>query len=158
MKASQLRQLIEEVLIELRLNSTNAVELLMLTAAQESHLGHYLMQVNNGPAKGIFQMEPATEKDIWENYLAYKEDLRKSVHSLMGAANFDHLQLKGNLLYQIAMARIHYLRVYEKLPNHLDVMAMARYWKKYYNTYLGKGRVEDAMYNYRRLVYEEPKF
>src|SRR6266849_2351788 len=38
------------------------VQLLLATAAQESHMGEYLHQLN-GPALGIFQMEPATFVD-----------------------------------------------------------------------------------------------
>lgn len=152
MDSKQLRELITEVLVELDLYSADACELLLLTAAQESHLGHYIQQVGSGPAKGIFQCEPNTEKDIWDNYLKYKPALRIRVGCLMGEADFNNLQLKGNILYQIAMARIHYLRVPTKLPSRMDIPGMAAYWKKYYNTHLGKGTVEEAEHNYRRLV------
>jgi len=154
MEATQLRMLIQEVLQEIDLYSEDAVELLMLTAAQESHLGHYLMQVNNGPAKGIFQCEINTEKDIWENFLEFKPRLAKRVRALMGEADWDHLQLKGNLLYQIALARVHYYRVPEKLPDRNDVEAMAKYYKKYYNTHLGRATWQAALKNYRRLAHD----
>ena len=39
------------------IDSPNAEELLMLTAATESQLGRYLRQVR-GPAIGVFQVEP----------------------------------------------------------------------------------------------------
>lgn len=154
MEPTQLRMLIEEVLIELGppLNSPDAVELLLLTAAQESHLGYYIVQVGNGPAKGIFQMESATAKDIWKNFLKYKPDIARSVDALTGVACWDDLQLKGNLLYQIAMARVHYYRRPEPLPSKDDHVGMAEYWKKHYNTHLGKGTIEEALKNYRRLV------
>jgi len=150
--ATQLRELITEVLIELDLYSADACELLMLTAAQESHLGHYIKQVGNGPAKGIFQMEPSTEKDIWKNFLKYKPDLKKRVAGLMGEADWESLQLTGNLLYQIAMARLHYYRRPEALPSRSNVDAMAQYWKRHYNTHLGKGTVLEAVINYKRLA------
>ena len=149
---NQLRELITAVLAELDLYSANACELLMLTAAQESHLGYYIKQVGNGPAKGIFQMEPSTEKDIWRNFLKYKPDLAKRVGTLLGEADWEHLQLTGNLLYQIAMARLHYYRRPEALPDRADIVAMARYWKAHYNTRLGKGTVHEAIANYRRLA------
>jgi len=155
MEPIQLRMLITEVLTEIGLYSDNACELLMLTAAHESHLGHYIMQRDRGPAKGIFQMEPATESDIWKNYLKYKPELGLRVRSLMGEADFDNLQLTGNLLYQIAMARIHYYRVAEALPDHRDHLAMANYWKRYYNTYLGKGNPAVAVEDYRRLACQD---
>ena len=59
-------------------------------------------------------------------------------------------QLKGNLYYAVAMCRIHYYRVSEALPNDLE--GMARYWKKYYNTELGKGTVEEFIHNYEQAV------
>lgn len=149
MNADQLRELITVVLEELDLYSEDAVELLMLTAAQESHLGKYIRQIN-GPALGIFQMEPSTERDIWYNYLRYKPDIARRVYPMVGNSNFNNLQLFGNLLYQIAMARIHYLRVPKALPSKDDVDAMARYWKRYYNTPLGKGTTLEAVANYRR--------
>jgi hypothetical protein len=152
MEPTQLRMLITDVLTEIGLYSEDACELLMMTAAHESHLGHYLMQRDNGPARGIFQMEPTTEEDIWTNYLARKPELTLRITALMGDANFDSLQLTGNLLYQIAMARVHYYRVSEALPSKEDHPAMARYWKKYYNTRLGKGRPVIAVLDYRRLA------
>jgi hypothetical protein len=62
---TQFYQLIKTVLINFDpfLASLNAIQLLMGTAAQESHLGTYLKQIN-GPALGVFQMEPNTEIDI----------------------------------------------------------------------------------------------
>ena len=69
-KIDQLKKAIEEVLDYLNLNSLSAVNLLLGTAAQESRLGEYIEQVN-GPALGIFQMEPKTEIDIFRNFLTY---------------------------------------------------------------------------------------
>ena len=37
------------------------------------------------------------------------------------------------------MARLIYFRVPEELPANDDVIAQAKYWKKYYNTVLGSG-------------------
>lgn len=149
---NQLRELITQVLVELDLYSADACELLMLTAAQESHLGFYIKQVGPGPAKGIFQMEPSTEKDIWKNYLRYKPDLAKRVGAMLGEADWESLQLTGNLLYQIAMARVHYYRRPEALPDRLNIVGMAQYWKAHYNTHLGKGTIAEAIKNYKRLA------
>lgn len=43
------------------------------------------------------------------------------------------------------MCRLLYRRIKEPLPHERDVLGMARYWKRYYNTSLGKGSVEVAM-------------
>lgn len=58
MDKRQLRNLIRRVLIGIGGYSEEAENLLMGTAAQESALGEYIRQLGNGPALGIFQMEP----------------------------------------------------------------------------------------------------
>lgn len=73
----QLKRLITDVLHGIGYYSDEAVDLLMLTAAQESEMGRYLYQLGNGPARGIFQMEPATHRCLYENYLKNKSDLVK---------------------------------------------------------------------------------
>lgn len=136
-----------------RMFDLNAVELLMLTAAQETHLGRYMRQVR-GPAMGAFQIEPATLADVIRNYLAYRPEMSQALR-LMGAPGIDaELNMVGNLAFQICVARIIYRRVPEALPDRDDVQAMAEYWKKYWNTELGKGTVEEAIKNYKRFVTE----
>lgn len=127
--------------------SEDAVELLMLTAATESLMGKYIRQVGGGPALGIFQMEPATEKDIWDNYLVYRVELADKVEQYQVC---EAGELEWNLAYQIIMARIHYLRVPHPLPSTVE--GMATYYKKHFNTELGKGSVAEAVQNYNRYV------
>jgi hypothetical protein len=158
MNPIQLKALIQKVLLGMNKYSSEAVELLMLTAAQESHCGEYITQIGGGPALGIFQMEPATMRDIFDNYLNYRKPLKQSVEMFSSGSDLD---LEGNILFQIALARVHYLRVPEAIPKRQDfqgsdagfdlyVFAMARYWKKYWNTDKGKGTVREAFDNYNR--------
>lgn len=145
-----LKALITSVLKELGLHSDNAVNLLMGTAAQESHLGKYRKQIGGGPALGIFQMEPATFNDIVKNYLRFKPGLTVKIEGVARVCRFHAEDIETNDLLAICMARVHYLRVSEAIPS--DVEGMARYWKKYYNTPLGKGTVEEFISNYKKLV------
>lgn len=147
---SQLRRMIEDVLTPLGLYSPAASDLLMGTAAQESRLGTYWYQIK-GPALGIFQMEPATEKDIWENYLAYKLPLALKI-KVMITENEGSFDLRYNLAYQIAMCRVHYLRCKEPLPKVGDIKGMAALWKLRYNTPAGKGTEAEFIENYKRYV------
>lgn len=147
--STQFRELIEDVLKDVDLYSEDAVELLMLTAAQESHLGTYLKQVGGGPARGIFQIEEGTEDDIWNNYIFYREELESKIHWYL--TDDVENDMVYNIAYQIIMARIHYLRVPEPLPSRLDISAMADYYKRYFNTNKGKATVEEAITNYKRL-------
>lgn len=146
----QMREMIEEILLSApnpRLHSPVAVELLMLTAATESKLGRYFRQIR-GPALGIFQVEPATERDLFENYLEYNRDLLSWVEDLEMNHDFN---LKYNIAYQIAIARLVYFRKKDPLPS-IELHELAAYWKKHYNTHLGKGTVEKAIGDYNRYV------
>lgn len=158
MDAKQLKQLITIVLKAMRKDSTEAIDLLMLTAAQESHLGKYISQLGNGPALGIFQMEPTTLHDLYDNYLKYDKNKAAIVKSFRTSCSLE-TDLHGNLLYQIAVARMQYFRRKEKIPVQKDfsdeysyIEAIAKYWKKYWNTEAGKGTVKQAVQNYYRYV------
>lgn len=139
---------IRPVLKALELHSAEAEDLLMLTAAQESKLGFHLTQLN-GPALGIYQIEPATHKDILR-YLSRRTDLAQKVG--MFAVKGSHDELVWNLAYSTAIARIKYYMV--PLPIPLSLGGQAEYYKKYYNTALGKATVAEALGNYRRYVGE----
>lgn len=135
---AQFRELIiKSTLNDLMLYSEDAEELLIFTCAVESMGGTFLHQVN-GPALGIYQMEPATYNDIWQNFIKKSGPL-----SLKLFSNFDvnHMPSEERMIYDLrfatAMARIHYLRVKEPLPNCKDVDAIWDYYKKYYNTSKG---------------------
>ena len=135
--------------------SEDAVELLLMTAAHESRLGTYLKQVN-GPALGIYQMEPATFGDIYDNYLTFKPRLEKLVGELYPHAFMsDAKVLTTNLMFATAMARVHYYRVPEALPPKEDIKAMAVYAKRHFNTELGKATWEDYAEAYKNLVLGE---
>lgn len=135
---------VEPTLTKLGMWSPSAVNLLLGTAAHESH-GMYLDQILGsrdttlGPAVGLYQIEPATESDVWNNYLRYRSRLAGTVSSLLAPWPGRSTQLATNLTYATAMARLIYRRVPAPLPAHDDVRALAKYWKKYYNTYKGKG-------------------
>jgi len=154
----QLRKyVIQPSLKHIGLYSAAAENLLVLTAAQESQAGKYIHQLGNGPACGIFQMEPATHDDIWRNYLEYKPVLRETISNLdlpnlWGSAIGTAQEMCGNMYYAAAMCRLHYLRVPTPLPNEHDTPALALYWKRWYNTPLGSGTAQQAIDNYRRFV------
>jgi hypothetical protein len=153
MHAPHLRELvIRPALRHLGLWSEAAENLLMGTAAQESLLGRYLMQMGGGPALGIFQMEVATHDDCWENYLAYREDLAAQVIETCVHKRNRQGQLVWNLQYAAAMCRVQYHRFKEPLPEPGDVLGLASYWKRYWNTAQGKGTVEEFVRNYSAMV------
>jgi len=142
---------IQPALKKLNLWSESAENLLLGTAAQESQMGRYLRQIN-GPALGIFQMEPSDHNDIWSNYLMYRGELMSVILKLTVPNMMRTEQLCWNLRYAAAMCRIHYLRVPEPLPHADDTAGLGCYWKNHYNTHEGKGTVEEWVKNYTAMV------
>ncbi len=127
-----------------------AEKLMMGTAAQESGL-IYTRQLGNGPARGYFQMEPATHDDCWTNYLNFRSSLRAKVLAVRaGSGTPTAAEMETNHLYAAAMARVRYMRVAESIPT--DGRGLARYWKTYYNTPLGAGTVAEFVANWNRLL------
>jgi hypothetical protein len=133
--------------------SIAAENLVMGTCAQESDMGLYIVQRENGPAQGIFQMEPATEMDIMQNFLIYRANLEIAINLLVNEFCPDDMSsLTGNMYYAAAMCRVHYYRVPEGLPMSDDIEGLAHYYKQHYNTYKGKATVDDFIQNYNRYV------
>lgn len=150
----QFKNLIEETLLGFApyMAKANAVNLLLGTAAVESAFGTYLKQLGRGPAVSVFQIEPATEKDIWENWLKFKPDLMKGLEEQFNVTGPNPKKLISDLGYAIVMARIFYLRKQEPIPHSDDIEALGRYWKTYYNTRLGKGTVDKFVSAFRKYV------
>jgi len=138
------RYVIRPVLSHLSLYSEVAEELLVGTISQESRGGTYLHQIN-GVALGIYQIEPATHVDVFDNYLNYRPQLKERV---LYFGDFSDASLLGNLHYATAIARIIYLRAPEPLPETPEPQLLAQYYKRYYNTSHGKATVEDFIKNY----------
>ena len=158
MDKNYLRKLIYNTLTGVKgveLWSEDVENLLMGTCAQESALGRYREQLGGGPALGIFQMEPNTFNDIIKNYLAHKTKLKYAILNALGVSSLNDLTVEmliDNDEAAIIFARLHYLRVKESIPHSLP--AQAAYYKKYYNTPLGKATEEEYIRNYHRYVSE----
>lgn len=147
---NEFKKQIEDTLKSIDLYSENAVNLLLGTCAQESSFGKYNRQLFGGPALGVFQMEPNTFNDIVNKYLKYKKVLFYQILAISGVDNYNPEYLVHNNIFATCMARVHYLRVKEKIPN--DIGGWAYYWKKYYNTFKGKGKPEEFVKNYNKYV------
>ena len=127
-------------------NSIKARFLLLCTSAIESDCGHYIKQVN-GPALGIWQMEPDTHDDIWENCDVCYGDLGQKVMELSLKENtpdsdsvlFDGLNdLIESPMYACAIARLKYSMTPEPLPEYtgdanIDLRAFYDYYAKFYH-------------------------
>ena len=137
---------------QIQLWSESAEVLLLGTALTESGDLHYLHQLGQGPARGVYQMEPRTHDDIWDNYLKFKTELRRQILAYLAPVPEPKDQLMTNLAYATVMARVHYLRVKAKLPEADNHRGLANYWKQYYNTELGAGKPDTFVRHLREVT------
>lgn len=148
------KYIIRPVLKHMSMYSQAAENLVIGTASHESLIYH-LKQGGNGPALGIYQIEPNTYQDLKHNYLIHRHHIYAKLAELdMMADHYDNGidNLIGNLYYATAVCRLIYYRRPEPLPKANDIEALANYWKDHYNTYLGKGRVEDWVRHYEEVA------
>lgn len=150
---TQLKEIIiVPTLSALGLNSPSAVNLLLGTAAQESHLGRYLRQLH-GSALGLYQIEPRTFESVWSRRIETSYAMKARLRLMLGyEGKPDVIRLASDLMLSTAICRLYYATFEEPLPDENDVQALAEYWKKYWNTSLGKGRPEQFVENYHRYV------
>jgi len=148
-----LRDIVRISLVPLKLWSQDAEELLLMTAAHESHMGKYTRQIK-GPALGIYQMEPGTLNDNYKNYLNYpaQKKIRDKILNVSGVNGADRGHLQFNPIYSTIHARIKYRRSPAPLPNASDPWALAEYAKDIFNTRRGKATPADYYNAYREFV------
>lgn len=135
-------------------NTKVARKLLLATCAQESHCGVYFKQVK-GPALGIYQMEPITIRDLFNNSIAHNKTLKVKIAEFQSPAaekNPEFFSIIGNTFYATAVARANYYRFREGLPAADDIDGIWKYYKKYWNSTLGAATKLQFMNNYERFV------
>ena len=136
-------------------HTAQAEALLMATAAQESQF-EYIAQLGGGPARGVYQCEPATHHDIIINFLAFRPALDGKVRGLASGDRYHtdpDQALYDNHAYATAICRVHYLRVSDPIPDvHADGLdALAAYYLRHYNAG-GRATAQQFVDRYRRYV------
>ena len=125
----------------------NAVTLLCMIAAHESHAGKYRKQIG-GIALGLYQIEPETHDSIWDN-----SDTINEVADALGITR-DVSKLENDDFYSTFVAR-HYLAMDKnKLPT--DIVSMAVYCKSYWNR-TGKATPEKYLNDYENWLKKNPE-
>lgn len=122
--------------------------LLLGTLAVESDMGQNLG--NQPHDRGAFQINKQTKKYILTTLLPKYKKAEEVIKEYQRRYENCHLILE----YQIILAAIYYhSRIdYKKLKH--GVWVYAYFWKKYYNTYLGKGTTIQFVRKYRKYVEE----
>ena len=146
------------ILGDKRYNSDCAIDLLHGTACVETSY-KYLKQLKGGPALGFFQMEPRTFDSVRHYIMDKGNDFANKLSYCIYNEMYHPFPVRAdemiwNLRLQVVMARMKYWQVKEPIP--FTVKAKAEYWKKYYNTFLGQGTVEDYIKKYRKVEWYAP--
>lgn len=146
----ELQLLVTRTLQAIEAWSPEAVELLMGTSAHESLGWQFRRQLGGGPALGIYQIEPFTHDDCWNNYLNYRPDLATKILIVSGISFPNASVLEHNDVYSTCIARVKYMRDPQPIPH--TIQGQAEYWKRVYNTFMGKGTVQEYINHYNQFV------
>lgn len=141
-----LRRIIENTLIYLEVPKEELskwIELLMITSQIESDLCYNLKQVK-GPARGPFQVEPNTEKDLWERIIKKNPNLEKKIRSLRCEAHLGIHELEYNWAYATALSYIYY-KDRAVNPVTMSTFDMVVAHKKHYNTFKGASTIKKSL-------------
>lgn len=128
------------VLTRMGVMTANLASLVAAIGHQESAYD-LIAQMNGGPARGYWQMEPFTHDDCWQNYLRYPRQ-SKMATALRGMVPPDAVlsdQLVSNTAYAAGMCAVKCLRAPTAIPD--NAQAQANFWKRFYNTAQGAGTV-----------------
>ena len=140
----QIKEIIVWALKEMDLYSHEAADLIYKTGMAETGYKH-LKQMGGGPAIGFWQVEPATLIDIMDNYVNYRPKLLEGLKSLGFSPDDVETRVMSNIALQAVFCRLKYKRDKYALPLIGDLQGQAEYWKRVYNTHLGKGTIEHFM-------------
>lgn len=121
-----------------------AVDLMLETAAQETHCGQIADPTPNGAGRGLFQIDPIAFNDICQR--ARPNDVNLISQNFgINIRTVRHDALDHSPLLSAIFCRLFYKLLPAPIPATL--VERAAYWKKYYNTELGAGTVGQYVNN-----------
>lgn len=121
---------------------TKAVKLLLETACVETHLGTYPDRHPDRLGVGITQFDQIALDDLQQRVRVRHRRLLKSEFGY-NLNDIKLADLANDATLAFALTRLKYLLVPEPIPS--TRLGRAEYWKKYWNTSAGKGRVVDYL-------------
>jgi hypothetical protein len=142
----QIKEIAEYALYKIDSYSDDSLAMVVRTGMAESGYRALKGYGEGNPAIGFWQIEPATMNDMIDNYIAYRSHYKKNLISL--GMNFEQdtiMSVMSNMAVQAALCRLHYRRDKNPIPSWDDLEAQASYWKRVYNSHLGRGTVEHFM-------------
>ena len=149
---TQFRQeIVVNNLSPLNIRSPHIVELLVFTCATESQGGTYVKQIQ-GPALGIYQIEPTTFTDVWSNYILRKPDIVNMLSLHFGICRVPQPQ---EVICDLRLATIMTAMLYayrKAIPENSDISTLWNLYKKYYNTSKGAATEDTSVKAYQKFI------
>lgn len=150
-------------LLCIKLKSPSAITQLLYTDAQESHLNEWVRQMGfskdnfTSGAFGMYQMELATHDYTWRFIKKKYPEIHDRILSAFNLEEPPRKKKAAEMLMQLPcyatiMARMYYAKFKEPLPDANDLLGIANYWKKYWNTYRGKGTVKQFIQTIKAII------
>ena len=137
---NSIKEIVEGTLYKLDMYSDDALSLIMRTGWAES--GYRALRQYKGPAIGFWQVELATIQDTLDNYVEYRPHIMEVLTTLGLEPEDLEFSVLSSIALQAAFCRLKYRRDSKPIPSWDNMKAQAKYWKRVYNTKLGKGTVE----------------
>ena len=135
-------EIVTPALKRIGLASPAAINLVTGIGLVES--GYRTRKQVNGPALGFWQMEPATERDCWVNFLDYRPFLAGLIRGVIHPNQPQSTLLLVDDTYAAILCRIRLYRSPDPLPSPDCALALCQYWKLHYNSLIGAGQVDSA--------------
>lgn len=143
------KEIAHEVCLYLGNGSNNTAEdLLLETCAVETQMGLYQDPTPKGAGRGANQIDPIGLDDIKLNSTEHFQEVLEHFGYWIPDIHID--QVQNDPLLSFVLCRLHYKRVPEVIP--MTRAKRAEYWKKHYNTELGKGTVKHYLESAARLL------
>lgn len=127
-----------------------AIQLMVATAGQETHLGHLRDPTTYRAGAGIMQVDPIGIEDIqlrgrkWIKFCKTKWDIHLD--------RVKHRELNEGAFLCVVAARVRYKVVPKALPRKDDIDGQWEYYKKYYNSYAGVATKDEFIRNRKRSL------
>lgn len=123
-----------------------AVDMLIETAAQETHAGKYRDPTPEGAGRGLFQMDVIAFNDIRNRTGA--NDIRKVIDNFgIDIRTVTHQCIDFSPLLAAIFCRLFYKLIPDAIPSSVE--GRAAYWKRFYNTESGVGNAAKYVQNVR---------
>jgi hypothetical protein len=125
------------------------VELLALTAANETNVGRYMNAPGKSTQRGIMQITDSTLSDMFR-FMQRDPRLLEVVNSLRNKDVPINRDIEENLPLSMALARVRYMYSKKEIPD--DPKLMAQFYKDNYNTnhILAKATPKRALSEYEK--------